>query len=51
MIEPTGAIDIHHHFVPAQVIEEAKVHGKTLGIELSEDSEGAKLFSFNGGPK
>ena len=51
MNEPAGAIDIHHHFVPAQVIAEAKVHGKKLGIELSEDNEGAKFFSFNGGPK
>jgi len=26
-----GAIDIHHHFVPEQVIEQGKRHGKALG--------------------
>jgi hypothetical protein len=35
-----GAIDIHHHFVPEQVIEEAKRHGQALGIEVSEDNDG-----------
>ena len=45
-----GAIDIHHHYVPGEVIGEAKRHGKALGIEISEDKEGATRFSFNGGP-
>jgi aminocarboxymuconate-semialdehyde decarboxylase len=45
------AIDIHHHYVPEQVIEEARRHGKTLGVELSEDKDGTFRFSFNGGPK
>jgi hypothetical protein len=31
-----GAIEIHHHYVPEQIIEEAR-HGKTLGIEVFED--------------
>jgi aminocarboxymuconate-semialdehyde decarboxylase len=44
-----GAIDIHHHYVPGEVIGEAKQHGKALGIEISEDKEGAIRFSFNGG--
>jgi len=26
------AIDIHHHYVPEQIIGEAKRHGKALGI-------------------
>ena len=47
----TGAIDIHHHYVPEQVIGEAKRHGRTLGIALSEDKDGTIRFSFNGGPK
>jgi aminocarboxymuconate-semialdehyde decarboxylase len=46
-----GAIDIHHHYVPEQVIGEARRHGKALGIELSEDKDGTIYFSFNGGHK
>lgn len=45
------AIDIHHHYVPEQIIGEAKRHGKTLGIAVSEDNDGTIRFSFNGGPK
>ena len=43
------AIDIHHHFVPEQVIEEARQHGKALGVEVSEAENGAIHFSFGGG--
>jgi aminocarboxymuconate-semialdehyde decarboxylase len=46
----TGAVDIHHHYVPGEVIGEAKRHGRALGIELSEDKDGTIRFSFNGGP-
>jgi aminocarboxymuconate-semialdehyde decarboxylase len=46
-----GAVDIHHHYVPQQAIDEAKRHGKSLGIKLTEDSDGSIHFSFNGGPK
>jgi aminocarboxymuconate-semialdehyde decarboxylase len=46
-----GAIDIHHHYVPSEVIGEAKRHGKALGIEVSEDQDGTFRFSFNGGPR
>ena len=46
-----GAIDIHHHYVPEQVIEEAKRHGKALGVEVFEAKDGSISFSFNGGPK
>ena len=42
------AIDIHHHYVPPEVLEEAKRHGKTLGVELSEDKNGSVGLSFNG---
>ena len=48
---PSGAIDIHHHYVPEQIIGEAKRYGKTLGIAVSEDNDGTIRFSFNGGPK
>lgn len=42
------AIDIHHHYVPPEVLEEAKRHGKTLGVELSEDKDGTVALSFDG---
>jgi len=47
----SGAIDIHHHYVPEQVIAEGKRHGKALGIRVFEDREGAVQFSFDGGTK
>ena len=46
-----GAIDIHHHYVPQEIIAEAKRHGGALVIEVSEDRDGAIRFSFNGGPR
>ena len=46
-----GAIDIHHHYVPQEIIAEAKRHGGALGIEVSQDKDGTFRFSFNGGPK
>ena len=46
-----GAIDIHHHYVPEQVIDEAKRHDIALGVEISEAKDGSIYFSFNGGPK
>jgi aminocarboxymuconate-semialdehyde decarboxylase len=46
-----GAIDIHHHYVPEQIIGEAKRHGRALGVEISEEKDGAIRFSFGGGPK
>jgi aminocarboxymuconate-semialdehyde decarboxylase len=45
------AIDIHHHYVPGEVIGEARRHGKALGIEVSEDNDGTVGFSFNGSPR
>jgi aminocarboxymuconate-semialdehyde decarboxylase len=47
----THAIDIHHHYVPEQVVGEAKRHGKALGIEVLEDNDGTIRFSFDGGPR
>jgi len=46
-----SAIDIHHHYVPSEIVGEAKRHGKMLGIEVSEDNDGTFRFSFNGGPR
>ena len=46
----TVAIDIHHHYVPAGLVEEAKKNGKTLGVEVV-DRGGADLgLSYAGGP-
>lgn len=28
-----SAIDIHHHYIPLELIEEVKTHGKALGVE------------------
>jgi len=41
------AIDVHHHYVPKQLIEETKRYGKTLGVEVSESS-GSYALSFDG---
>ncbi|HWH76924.1 MAG TPA: amidohydrolase family protein [Candidatus Binatus sp.] len=46
-----GAIDIHHHYVPQEIIAEARRHGKTLGIEVFQDKDGTIRFAFNGGPR
>ena len=43
------AIDIHHHYVPNSLLEEAKSHGKTLGVEFT-DTDGQKALSFAGSP-
>jgi aminocarboxymuconate-semialdehyde decarboxylase len=43
-----GAIDIHHHFVPEQVIQEGKRHGRVLGVEVVEQQDGSVYFSFGG---
>jgi aminocarboxymuconate-semialdehyde decarboxylase len=46
-----GAIDIHHHYVPEQIIGEAKRHGRALSVDVSEDKDGTFHFSFGGGPE
>lgn len=45
------AIDIHHHYVPVELLEEAKRHAKTLGVEASQTEDGAAALSFAGSPK
>ncbi|HWO42288.1 MAG TPA: amidohydrolase family protein [Candidatus Eisenbacteria bacterium] len=42
------AIDVHHHYVPPEIIEEAKRHGATLDVEVSEDRAGRVALSFAG---
>ena len=46
---PLDAIDIHHHYVPSSLLEEAKTYGKSLGVELKE-THGEKSLSFAGSP-
>ena len=41
------AIDIHHHYVPMQVIEETRRHGKALGVAVTE-LRGSYALSFAG---
>ena len=36
MIIKTCAIDIHHHYVPESLLEEAKKRGAHLGVTLAE---------------
>ncbi len=43
------AIDVHHHYVPNSLLDEAKKNGKHLGVELVE-KDGHKSLSFAGGP-
>ncbi|MGH7875042.1 MAG: amidohydrolase family protein [Candidatus Binatia bacterium] len=42
-----AAIDIYHHYVPKELIEETKRHGNALGVDISE-AQGSYAFSFAG---
>ncbi|HEX7230662.1 MAG TPA: hypothetical protein VF452_09730, partial [Candidatus Binatia bacterium] len=44
-----SAIDIHHHYIPRSLLEEAKKNGRHLGVELAE-KDGQQSLSFAGGP-
>ena len=41
------AIDIHHHYVPEQLVTETKRHGKALGVDITE-AQGSYALSFAG---
>lgn len=45
----TSPIDLHHHYVPSSLLEEAKRHGKALGVELMTDGKQIGLC-FAGSP-
>ena len=47
----TCAIDIHHHYLPPGMLEEAKKHGDALGVEVGETPEGRATLSIAGSPK
>ena len=44
----TCAIDMHHHYLPPALVEEAKRHGSTLGIEVGETSDHRATFAIAG---
>ena len=41
------AIDIHHHYVPLQLIEETRRHGQSFGVSTTE-MRGSHALSFAG---
>jgi aminocarboxymuconate-semialdehyde decarboxylase len=41
------AIDIHHHYVPQQLLQESRRHGKALGVDITE-AQGSYALSFAG---
>lgn len=46
----TCAIDIHHHYLPPSLVEEARRHGRELGIEVGEGEGGRATLSIAGAP-
>jgi aminocarboxymuconate-semialdehyde decarboxylase len=46
--QPVRAIDIHHHYIPPELLVEAKNHSSSLGVEVSENSRGLTVISFLG---
>src|SRR5436190_14019664 len=42
------AIDIHHHYMPREVLDEARRSGKALGVEVA-DKDGRVGLAFGGG--
>ena len=42
------AIDIHHHYTPPEVLEEATKHGNSLGVEVTRNSRGQPVVAFLG---
>lgn len=45
------AIDIHHHYVPQSLLDEAKRRGKSVGVEAREAKDGETVISFAGAPE
>ncbi|HWP59172.1 MAG TPA: amidohydrolase family protein [Candidatus Acidoferrales bacterium] len=44
------AVDIHHHYIPAALIDEARRSGKTLGVEVVDDGRNEIGLRYAGGP-
>src|SRR4051812_8398387 len=47
--QPTRAIDIHHHYIPPELLVEAKSHADALSLEVSENRDGNTVITFVGG--
>jgi len=48
---PAQAFDMHHHYVPSEIVEEIKRHGKAMGVELvasKGSGDGPVAISFAG---
>lgn len=45
------AIDIHHHYLPQSLLEEAKRHGKVLGVDAKKVGDGETSLSFSSSPR
>ena len=43
-----GAIDIHHHYTPPELIVEARNHSDSLGVEVAENNRGQTVITFVG---
>jgi aminocarboxymuconate-semialdehyde decarboxylase len=41
-------IDVHHHYIPPELIAEARAHRRSLGVEVSENRRGQTVISFMG---
>ncbi len=48
-INSMDAIDIHHHYFPAELVNEVKQHSKSLGIEYLPSKGGAPTLDFGNG--
>ena len=48
-INSMDAIDIHHHYFPAELVKEVKQHGKSLGIEYLPSKGVALALGFGNG--
>ncbi len=46
-----SAVDIHHHFVPPIVLEEAGKNSKALGVEVGKNKDGQPVIYFLGTEK
>lgn len=44
------AIDIHHHYIPQALLDEAKRSGKITGVQAKETQSGETAISFAGKP-
>jgi aminocarboxymuconate-semialdehyde decarboxylase len=46
--QPVRAIDIHHHYIPPELLQEARSHSSSLGVEVAENNRGQTVISFLG---